>query len=53
MKVSDVMTENVYTVTRDTPLRVVAKRMLEYGISGMPVVEDGRVACQARRAHGG
>jgi CBS domain-containing protein len=43
MKVSDVMTENVFTVTRDTPLRLVAKRMLEYGISGMPVVEDGRV----------
>jgi len=43
MKVSDVMTENVFTVTRDTPLRLVAQRMLEYGVSGMPVVEDGRV----------
>jgi len=43
MKVSDVMTENVFTVTRDTPLRLVATRMLEYGVSGMPVVEDGRV----------
>src|SRR5262245_26574223 len=43
MKVSDVMTEDVFTVTRDTPLRLVAQRMLEYGVSGMPVVEDGRV----------
>jgi CBS domain-containing protein len=43
MKVTDVMTENVFTVTPDTPLTLVAVRMLEYGISGMPVVEDGRV----------
>jgi CBS domain-containing protein len=43
MKVSDVMTEIVFTVTPDTPLTVVANRMLEYGVSGMPVVEDGRV----------
>src|SRR5436190_14045976 len=43
MKVSDVMTETVFTVTRDTPLMLVAVRMLEFGISGMPVVEDGRV----------
>ena len=43
MKVSDVMTENVFTVTRDTPLRLVATRMLEYGVSGMPVVDEGRV----------
>lgn len=43
MKVSDVMTERPFTVTRDTPLRLVATRMLEYGVSGMPVVEDGRV----------
>jgi CBS domain-containing protein len=43
MKVSVVMTENVFTVTPHTPLKVVATRMLEYGISGMPVVDDGRV----------
>jgi CBS domain-containing protein len=43
MKVSGVMTENVFTVTRKTPLRLVATRMLEYGVSGMPVVEEGRV----------
>ena len=38
MRVSDVMTEKVFTVTADTPLKLVATRMLEYGVSGMPVV---------------
>jgi CBS domain-containing protein len=43
MKVSDVMTKKVFTATRDMPLRLVATRMLEYGISGMPVVDGDRV----------
>lgn len=43
MRVSDVMTTKVFTATRDMPLRLVATRMLEYGISGMPVVEGDRV----------
>lgn len=44
MKVRDLMTEKVFTVTADTPLKVVATRMLEYGVSGMPVVaEEDRV----------
>lgn len=43
MKVRDVMTEPVFTVTPDTPLKLVATRMLEYGISGMPVVDGERV----------
>jgi CBS domain-containing protein len=43
MKVSEVMTEKVFTVTAGTPLKVVATRMLEYGVSGMPVVEGDRV----------
>jgi CBS domain-containing protein len=37
------MSENVFTVAPDTPLTVVANRMLEYGVSGMPVVDNGRV----------
>lgn len=41
MLVRDVMTENVFTVTPDTSLKLVATRMLEYGVSGMPVVDDG------------
>ena len=43
MRVSDVMTKKVFTATRDMPLRLVATRMLEYGISGMPVVDGDRV----------
>jgi CBS domain-containing protein len=43
MKVSEVMTEKVFTVTAGTPLKIVATRMLEYGVSGMPVVEGDRV----------
>lgn len=41
MLVRDVMTENTFTVRPDTPLKLVATRMLEYGVSGMPVVDDG------------
>ena len=40
MFVRDVMTEKVFTVTRDMPLKVVATRMLDYGVSGLPVVAD-------------
>jgi CBS domain-containing protein len=40
MLVRDVMSENVFTVTPAMPLKVVATRMLEYGVSGMPVVDD-------------
>ncbi len=43
MKVSDVMTKNVFTITADMPLKQVATRMLEYGISGLPVVDGERV----------
>jgi CBS domain-containing protein len=43
MKVREVMTENVFTVTADAPLKVVATRMLEYGVSGLPVVDGDRV----------
>ena len=43
MRVSDIMTTKVFTATRDMPLRLAATRMLEYGISGMPVVDEDRV----------
>ena len=43
MRVRDVMTEKVFTTTADTPLKVVAKQMLEYGISGLPVVDGDSV----------
>ena len=43
MLVRDVMTEKVFTVSADTPLKVVATRMLEFGVTGMPVVEGDEV----------
>jgi CBS domain-containing protein len=43
MRVSDIMTTKVFTATREMPLRLAATRMLEYGISGMPVVDGERL----------
>ena len=38
MKVSDVMTTEVVTVTPDTPLKKAAALMLDLGIAGVPVL---------------
>ena len=43
MRVRDVMTKKVFTTTADTPLKVVARQMLEYGVSGLPVVDGDSV----------
>lgn len=44
MQARDVMTTQVVTVTPDTDVVEIAKRLLESGISGVPVVErDGRI----------
>ncbi len=43
MKVEDVMTRQVTTVTPDTSLREVARILAESKVSGVPVVEDGKV----------
>lgn len=41
----DIMTRDVVTVGRKTPLQEVAEKMTEKGISGVPVIEeDGKVA---------
>lgn len=39
MKVKDLMTRDVATVTRDTPLKEVARLLGQKGISGVPVVD--------------
>ena len=38
--IRDIMTTNVFTVPADMPLKQVATRMLEYGISGLPVIDE-------------
>src|SRR5690242_8546299 len=43
MKVLDVMTTEVRTVTRDTSLKQVAEILARLGVSGLPVVENGRI----------
>ena len=43
MRVQDVMTKEVRTVEADTSLKDVARLLTELGISGLPVVEDGKV----------
>ena len=43
MKVEDVMTRDVVTVDRQTSLKAVAEILATNRISGLPVVEDGRV----------
>ena len=43
MIVDDVMTKDVISVPPDMPLKEVAKLLTEHGISGVPVVDGGRV----------
>lgn len=39
MKVRDIMTQPVITITEETPLEEAARLMLEHGIGGVPVVD--------------
>ena len=41
LKVRDLMTGDVVTVHPTTPIKNVAKSLVEHRISGMPVVDDG------------
>ena len=40
LKVRDVMTSDVVTVEPETPLKDVARLMIEFGVSGIPVVDQ-------------
>ena len=41
LKVRDLMTPEAVTVQPMTPIKEVAKALVEHRISGMPVVDDG------------
>ncbi|HWW19364.1 MAG TPA: CBS domain-containing protein [Steroidobacteraceae bacterium] len=41
MRASNIMTRNVISVTPETTLKEAVTRMLEYGLSGLPVVSAG------------
>lgn len=43
MKIRDVMNKNVVTCKPDDPVSILAKLFKEYHISGMPVVDKGKV----------
>jgi acetoin utilization protein AcuB len=43
IKVSEVMTKNVMTVTEDTPIEQAARIMADNKIGGLPVLRDGYV----------
>ena len=43
MKASDVMTRDVITVERETSVADVIRLMLENNVSGLPVLDDGKV----------
>ena len=40
MRISELMTTDVITVGPETPLKEAARRMLEAGVSGLPVTDD-------------
>lgn len=43
LKLSEIMTRDVITVTPETPVREAAQIMLDNKIAGLPVVEDGEL----------
>ncbi len=43
MKIKDIMNKDVITCKPDDPVSILAKLFKEYHISGMPVVEKGKV----------
>ena len=43
MTIEDIMTRDVITVTPATPIHTAARLMVEHGVRGLPVVDDGRL----------
>jgi CBS domain-containing protein len=42
MKIKDIMTREVVSVERDTPVDEVARLLIEHDIGGVPVIDKGR-----------
>ena len=43
MRAKDIMTVDVISVTADTPVAEIAKRMVKQGVSALPVIDGGRL----------
>ncbi len=41
LKAKDIMTREVITVKRDTPISELSKIFIQHGVNGVPVVDDG------------
>ena len=48
LTVRDLMTDEVVTVHPTTPIKDVAKLLVEHRISGLPVVDDGGLVSRRR-----
>ena len=44
VKVREIMTKKVYTVTPDTPIEEAARLMIMHKIGGLPVLDEGKLA---------
>ena len=44
VKVSEIMTKRVHTVTPDTPIEEAARLMITHKIGGLPVLHEGKLA---------
>jgi CBS domain-containing protein len=51
MYARDIMTNRVITVAPDTPLKDIAKLLIDHRISAVPVIDEEKIAghCQRRR----
>ena len=43
MQIRDIMTRNVDSITPDTPIHQIARKMRDDDVGSLPVVEDGRI----------
>ncbi len=50
MKVKDVMTKKIHTVSQDTPLSQASKIMCENNISGVPVMDGDKVVSMVTKS---
>lgn len=48
--VGEVMTHNIITAEEDTPVHVLASKMMRYGVNRLPIVRDDRVVGIVARA---
>ena len=43
MQIRDIMTRNVDSITPDTPIHQIARKMRDEDVGSLPVIEDGKI----------